>query len=171
MLDFTTFVDRFMSGAQAAGLREALSIVAQAPSPVAPAASPTQARAPVPHELVTYHDSCQSHNCLGLKAQGRRVLREALGVEVTELTDSAVCCGFGGSFSVDFPEVSGRVLRRKLANVEATGADTVITDNPGCIFHLRGGLHAAGRETRVLHLAEYLAEALAQGAWPYSSGA
>ena len=82
--------------------------------------------------------------------------------------DSSVCCGFGGSFSVDHPEVSERVLRRKLRNVQETGAETLVTDNPGCILHLRGGLNAlrkaqtteSSRPVRVVHLAEILAEAL-----------
>jgi Fe-S oxidoreductase len=105
-------------------------------------------------EVVTCHDSCQSHNCLGLREESRRVLK-TIGVGVTEMED----CGFGGSFSVDYPEVSARVLRRKLDNIEATGAKTVVTDNPGCIMHLRGGLK--GKDLHVLHLAEVLAGALA----------
>ncbi len=107
---------------------------------------------------VTYHDSCQSHNCLGLKEEGRRLLRELLGIEVAEMLDSAVCCGFGGSFSFDHPEVSERVLRRKLSTIEDTGATTVVADNPGCIMHMGGGVNARGGSARVLHLAEMLAE-------------
>ena len=136
MIDFTTFMDSVARPPQGFPLVRASSV------------------------QVTYHDSCQSHNCLGLKEEGRRLLRELLGIEVTEMQDSAVCCGFGGSFSFDHPEVSERVLRRKLSTIEDTGATTVVADNPGCIFHLRGGVNARGGSARVLHLAELLAEEL-----------
>ena len=148
LFDFTTFVDKV------AGLSHRGPVLAA-----------------VQGGPVTYHDSCQSHNCLGLKEEGRRLLRELAGVEVAEMVDSSVCCGFGGSFSVDHPEVADRVLQRKLRTIEGTGASIVVTDNPGCIFHLRGGLNARQRalpgaeesevhSVRVLHLAELLAEML-----------
>lgn len=148
LMDFTSFVDRY------------LKVGRPLPEPtVYPERSRREGRG-----AVTYHDSCQSYNCLGLKPEARRVLKDALGIEVTEMQDSHVCCGFGGSFSIDYPEVSARVLRRKLNNIEATGASTVVTDNPGCILHLRGGLR--GKSVRVLHLAEILAEALQQSPLP-----
>ncbi len=108
----------------------------------------------------TYHDACQSANVLGLHDEPRRLLRDIAGVEVVEMRESSVCCGFGGSFSFDYPEVAIRVLERKLANLEATGAEVLITDNPGCLTHLRGGLHARGKKVRVAHLAEVLWESL-----------
>lgn len=117
---------------------------------------------------VTYHDSCQSFNCLNLHDEGREVLA-ALGMQVTEMADSSVCCGFGGSFSMDHPAVSERIVRRKLRNVAATGADTVVADNPGCIMHLRGAIdalrtaHPDESAPRVLHLAELIEERLKQG--------
>ena len=73
-----------------------------------------------------------------------RMLR-SLGVEIAEMRDSSVCCGFGGSFSFEFPEVASVVLEKKLANIATTGADVVITDNPGCLTHLRGGLDVRGQ--------------------------
>jgi len=105
----------------------------------------------------TYHDSCQSYNCLGLQAEGRAALA-ATGVDITEMAESSTCCGFGGSFSLDHPDVSERIVARKLRNIAATGADTVVADNPGCIFHLRGALDASQGDNapRVLHLAELL---------------
>ena len=63
-------------------------------------------------------------------------------------------------FRLEFPEISRRILARKLSGIKSTAADAVVTDNPGCIMHMRGGMHAAGRDTRVLHLAELLAERL-----------
>jgi len=109
---------------------------------------------------VTYHDACQSANVLGIHEEPRRLLREVAGVEVVEMAESSVCCGFGGTFSFDYPEVATRILDRKLANVDATGMELVVADNPGCLTHLRGGMDARGKRTRVAHLAEVLWEAL-----------
>ncbi|HEV8655106.1 MAG TPA: LUD domain-containing protein [Candidatus Limnocylindria bacterium] len=108
----------------------------------------------------TYHDACQSANVLGLHDEPRALLRRVAGVELTEMADSAVCCGFGGTFSFEHPDVANFVLESKLANIAATGADIVITDNPGCLTHLRGGLDARGQRVKVRHLAEVLWESL-----------
>lgn len=120
---------------------------------------------PAPAGVATYHDSCQSFNCLGLRDEGRRLLMDLAGIGVTEMAESSVCCGFGGSFSVDHPAVAEKVLNRKLRNIDASGAPLVVTDNPGCIMHLRGGFDArakrqGGAPPQVKHLAEVLAEAL-----------
>ena len=109
---------------------------------------------------VTYHDACQSANVLGVHDEPRRLLRDVAGVEVVEMAESSVCCGFGGTFSFDYPAVASRILDRKLANAAATAADLITTDNPGCLTHLRGGLDARGKRTRVAHLAEVLWESL-----------
>jgi Fe-S oxidoreductase len=109
---------------------------------------------------VTYHNFCQSHNVLGLRAEPFRLIREVMGLELVELPEANVCCGFGGSVSMDRPELSEHILARKLANVDLTGAPTLVTDNPGCIMHLRGGMDASGRNVRVLHLVELLDERL-----------
>jgi L-lactate dehydrogenase complex protein LldF len=109
----------------------------------------------------TYHDACQSANVLGIHDQPRALLREIAGVQLVEMADSAVCCGFGGTFSFEYPEVANFVLEKKLANIAATGADVIITDNPGCLTHLKGGLDARARPTKVRHLAEVLWESLA----------
>ena len=107
---------------------------------------------------VTYHDSCQSLNALGIKEEPRRILREVLGAEISELPENNVCCGFGGSFSFEHPEIAERLMNRKLNNAESTGARTIVTDNQGCIMHLRGGCDASGRPLRVVHIAELLAD-------------
>ncbi|MSQ25876.1 MAG: 4Fe-4S dicluster domain-containing protein [Dehalococcoidia bacterium] len=109
---------------------------------------------------VTYHDACQSCNCLKVSAQPRRLLSQALGATINEMQESSACCGFGGTFSLDYPKISQRILGHKLDHIAETGAPVVVTDNPGCIMHLRGGLAAAGKKTRVLHLAELIAERL-----------
>jgi Fe-S oxidoreductase len=110
----------------------------------------------------TYHDACQSANVLGIHDEPRELLRRVAGVELVEMNDSAVCCGFGGTFSFEWPEVANHVLEKKLANIAATGADVVLTDNPGCLTHLRGGLDVRGRPTKVRHLSEVLWESLSQ---------
>ena len=73
-----------------------------------------------------------------------------------------VCCGFGGGASIDHPEVSRGIVRRKLDNVTSTGASVLCTDNPGCVLHLRGAAQAAGLPIDVVHVAEVLAQALNQ---------
>jgi iron-sulfur cluster protein len=110
---------------------------------------------------VTYHDSCQGLNALGLREEPRRLLRDVLGCDVRELAENSLCCGFGGSFGFDFPAISERLMNRKLDNAQATGAPILVTDNQGCIMHLRGGCDAAGRPLRVVHLAELVAERIA----------
>jgi iron-sulfur cluster protein len=109
-------------------------------------------------EVVTYHDSCQGSNALGLRAEPRRLLKDVMGVEVSELAENTLCCGFGGSFSFEYPQIAERLMNRKLDNAQATGAKTIVTDNQGCIMHLRGGCDAAGRPLEVKHIAELIAE-------------
>ncbi|HEY7295906.1 MAG TPA: LUD domain-containing protein, partial [Dehalococcoidia bacterium] len=115
---------------------------------------------------VTYHDSCQSFNCLGLSAEGRRLLCELAGAELVEMEESSVCCGFGGSASFEHPEVAQRIAARKLAHIEVTEAPLVVADNSGCILHLRGALHARKSRIQVQHLAEFLADGLPRGGEP-----
>lgn len=106
---------------------------------------------------VTYHSPC--HLCRGLEVvdEPRELLKKA-GFDYIPSEDEDVCCGFGGSYSVDFPEISAELLRRKLDNVEATGADLLVTDCPGCVMQLRGGLDKRGSKVVVKHISEVLAE-------------
>jgi Fe-S oxidoreductase len=76
------------------------------------------------------------------------------------MEESNVCCGFGGSASADYPEVAQRILDRKLNNVQDSGANILVTDNPGCVMHMRGGADAQGRPFKVLHITELVAEQL-----------
>ncbi len=118
---------------------------------------------PAPSMRVTYHDSCQSKNSLGIGPEPRRILTECLGYELVEMEEPAFCCGFGGTFSLEYPDVSGRILSWKLDHIRRTQAQVVVTDNPGCLMQLRGGIEAAGLggQVRVAHLAELMAERLA----------
>ncbi|HUG84412.1 MAG TPA: LUD domain-containing protein [Euzebya sp.] len=106
---------------------------------------------------VTVHRFCQASNTLTRTDTVERFLRDVAGVPVVPLPEASECCGFGGSTSVRHPAVAAGILDRKLGCVDQTEASVLITDNPGCILHLRGGIHASGRSVRVLHLAEYLA--------------
>jgi iron-sulfur cluster protein len=121
---------------------------------------PAGALGPVdgPARDLTYHDSCQGLNALGLTAEPRYLLEEVMGDHLVELQENTLCCGFGGSFSFEYPEVAERLMNRKLGNAEATGTRLIVTDNQGCIMHLRGGLDAQGRRIEVKHIAELLAE-------------
>jgi L-lactate dehydrogenase complex protein LldF len=119
---------------------------------------PADSLVPAERRVIAYHDSCQGLNALGLRDAPRRVLGEVLGHEVRDLAESRVCCGFGGSFSFDYPRISERLMNRKLDDAEATGALQIVTDNQGCIMQLRGGSDAQGRPLVVHHLAQLVAE-------------
>jgi Fe-S oxidoreductase len=110
---------------------------------------------------VTYHDSCQGLNALGLLDEPRHLVERVMGDTIVELPENTLCCGFGGSFSLEHPRVAERLMNRKLDNAASTGAEVIVTDNQGCIMHLRGGIDASGRPQRVRHLAELLAERIA----------
>lgn len=107
---------------------------------------------------MAYHDSCQGSNALGLRAEPRRILAGMLGHEVIDLQESTLCCGFGGSFSFEYPAIAERLMNRKLDDAEATTAPILVTDNQGCIMHLRGGCDAQGRPLQIRHIAEVMAD-------------
>jgi iron-sulfur cluster protein len=111
---------------------------------------------------VTYHDSCQGLNALGLSAEPRHLIERVMGDAIAELPENTLCCGFGGTWSVDHPDVAKRLMDLKLDNAQSTGVRTIVTDNQGCIMHLRGGSDAEGRRLEVRHLAELLAERVRQ---------
>ena len=106
---------------------------------------------------VTYHAPC--HLCRGLHVTDEpRALIQKAGYTYVPSKDEDVCCGFGGSYSVDFPEISSEILKKKLDNVEASGADILVTDCPGCVMQLKGGLDKRQSPVKVLHLVELLAK-------------
>lgn len=110
---------------------------------------------------VTVHSFCQTANVVGSGDAGTRLLERA-GVPVLELAERGVCCGFGGSTSIDHPALARVIAERKLDNVRATGAAVLVTDNPGCLLHLRGAADVAHDAFAVRHVAEVLAEAIAR---------
>ena len=107
---------------------------------------------------LTYHDSCHLLRGLHESQSPRALLRGLAGAEFVELPGADECCGFGGSFSVRLPEVSAAILDKKLASVEATGADCVVACDAGCLMQMRGGLSRRGSRVRAVHLAEVLGE-------------
>ena len=109
---------------------------------------------------IAYHDSCQSLRQLGLKAEPRKVL-ELAGYEVVDIPDIANCCGFGGTFSLEWPGVAGRLAQWKLDAIAKTGCDIVASDNPGCLMHISAHARKQGRQLRVAHVLELVAERLA----------
>ena len=110
--------------------------------------------------LVTYHDSCHLKRTLNVHQEPRELLRSA-GRDIVEMFEADVCCGMGGSYSLKLPRISASILRRKLANIEATGAAEVAADCPGCVMQIRGGCDKKGLNVKVRHTAELLAERLA----------
>lgn len=102
-----------------------------------------------------YHDSCSSLRDLGVKAQPRRLLQGVRGLTLRELDAPDVCCGFGGAFCVKYPAISGAMADDKIADIAATGAETVIAADLGCLLHL-----ARRSRLRALHIAEVLGNAV-----------
>ena len=105
----------------------------------------------------TYHDSCSGLRELKVKAQPRRLLAGVEGLALREMTEPEVCCGFGGTFCVKYPEISDAMVRRKTGDIVATGADTLLAGDMGCLLNMAGKLSREGSSVRVRHVAEVLA--------------
>jgi iron-sulfur cluster protein len=109
-------------------------------------------------QKITYHDSCHLKRKMGVYEEQRQILSKIKGVELIEMTESDRCCGFAGSYSIKFPEMSGPILDRKLRNIEETGAEIVAVDCPGCLMQISGGLDKSNSQIKVKHTAEILLE-------------
>lgn len=109
---------------------------------------------------VTYHDSCSGLRELGVKAQPRRLLTSVGGLTLTESASAETCCGFGGTFCVKYPEISGRMVDVKADDLIATGADMVLAGDMGCLLNIAGRLKRKGATMQARHVAEVLAGAL-----------
>ncbi len=108
--------------------------------------------------VATYHDSCSGLRELGVKEQPRALLASVDGLELVELPGAETCCGFGGTFCIKYPEVSVEMVRKKAADIAATGADTVLAGDLGCLLNIAGRLSREGSAVRVRHVAEVLAD-------------
>ncbi len=105
---------------------------------------------------VTYQEPCHLAHAQRIAAQPRALLRAIPGLRLVEMRESSLCCGSAGIYNVTQPEMAARLGARKLDNAEATGADVVVTANPGCHLQLSGGLRARGSRTAVRHIVELL---------------
>ncbi|MBX9600353.1 MAG: (Fe-S)-binding protein [Bryobacteraceae bacterium] len=106
---------------------------------------------------VTYHDSCHALRELRIQDGPRRLLGKVRELKLTEMDTPAECCGFGGTFSVKFPEISGSMVRSKVDSILASGADAVVSTDVSCLMHIEGAMRRGGHPMRAVHLAEVLA--------------
>jgi len=107
---------------------------------------------------VTYHDSCAGLREMGIKAQPRALLARMPGVQLSEMAECEMCCGFGGTFSIKFGEISSRLSDNKCQNIANAGVDAVVLGDLGCMLNIEGRLRRRGdTTTKVLHIAEVLA--------------
>jgi L-lactate dehydrogenase complex protein LldE len=107
--------------------------------------------------VVAYHDSCSSLREVGVSEQPRRLLGTVAGLTLAELANREECCGFGGTFCVKYPDISLKMVADKCADIAATGADTVLSGDLGCLLNIAGRLGREGRAVRARHVAEVLA--------------
>jgi L-lactate dehydrogenase complex protein LldE len=109
----------------------------------------------------TYHDSCSGLRELGIKRQPRLLLATVKGLELIEMADSEVCCGFGGTFSIKYGDISNAMAEKKAANIEAAEPALVLAGDLGCLLNMAGKLGRLGSRVRARHVAEVLAGELA----------
>ncbi len=107
--------------------------------------------------VVTYHDSCSGLRELGVRAQPRALLASVEGLTIREMPDPDVCCGFGGTFCVKYPDISNAIVEKKTANIKMTGADTLLAGDLGCLMNMAGKLKREGSTVETRHVAEVLA--------------
>ena len=106
---------------------------------------------------VTYHDSCSGLRELGIERQPRALLETVEGLTLAEMKDPDVCCGFGGTFAVKYPDLSGQIVDKKCANITDSGATTLLAGDLGCLMNMAGRLSRKGSTVAVRHVAEVLA--------------
>ncbi len=104
----------------------------------------------------TYHEACHLRRELGVQTQPRTLIASCPGVELVEMRQPEVCCGFGGTFSVKYPDISGAMLEDKVMNTIDTGADAVVACDSSCLMQIGGGLERRGAPVRSMHIAELL---------------
>ena len=106
---------------------------------------------------LTWHDACHGLRDLGIREEPRRLLRHVRGAELVEMANAEACCGFGGTFSVKYPEISVAILDEKVDAIERAGVDAVVSGDASCLMQIGGRLSRRGSSVRALHLAEVLA--------------
>jgi L-lactate dehydrogenase complex protein LldE len=105
----------------------------------------------------TYHDSCSGLRSLGIKVQPRKLLASVEGLELAEMKDAEVCCGFGGTFCVKYPDISTKMVGNKTGNIADTGADLLLAGDLGCLMNMAGKLSREGKNVAARHVVEVLA--------------
>ena len=105
---------------------------------------------------LTYHSSCHTLRGMQIDRQPRTLLANVKDATLVELPAADECCGFGGIFSMEHPELSAEWLKRKISNFEKTQSPTLVVSEPGCLMHIAGGLHRQKKHQRVVHIAEVL---------------
>jgi len=110
---------------------------------------------------VTYHDPCHIAHCQGIRKEPRDLLTLIPGLEYRELEGADACCGSAGTYNIERPEMSDLILKRKLDNIAASGAEVLVTGNPGCLLQLKKGLADGLPGVRIMHLTEILAQSMA----------
>jgi len=106
--------------------------------------------------MLTYHPACHTLRGMGIDRQPRLLLSHVRDAKIVELPHAEECCGFGGIFSMEHPELSMEMLKRKIGNLEASASPTLVIAEAGCLMHITGGLHRLGKTQRVMHIAEIL---------------
>ena len=109
---------------------------------------------------VAFHEACHAKRELGVDAQPKSLIDAVPGLRRVEMRQAEVCCGFGGTFAVKYADISGAMLRDKLDNIEASGADVVTACDTSCLMHIRGGLQRRGSPVRTAHVAELIAQSI-----------
>lgn len=107
--------------------------------------------------VAAYHDSCSGLRELGVRDQPRKLLASVDGLKLVELEESDVCCGFGGTFAVKYGELSDAIVARKSDKITASGADTLLAGDLGCLMNMAGKLQRQGKAVKARHIAEVLA--------------
>ena len=107
---------------------------------------------------VTYHDACHLLRELGISDQPRRLIRAVREVDFVEMEAPDTCCGFGGTFSVKYGEISNAILQEKLTRIANSGVEFVVANDSSCLMQIAGGLSRAGSPVKTMHLAELLAK-------------
>lgn len=116
----------------------------------------TDVDAVYPHK-VTYHATCHYLREMGLKTEAKTLLNSVKGLEFVSLKEEETCCGFGGAFTVTFPEVSRSIMQNKVNDIISCGADTVVMCELGCLMNVAGGLYKVGSKVRAMHIIDLLA--------------
>lgn len=106
--------------------------------------------------ILTYHSSCHTLRGMQIDRQPRALLANVRDAQIVDLPHADECCGFGGIFSMEHPELSAEWLKRKIGNLESTQSPTLVVTDAGCLMHIAGGLHRQNKSQRVIHIAEVL---------------